>query len=105
MITVNEAAYGKTNGGNYNDAYFSYKVKEAKLEMINHEYDQKIAFVNHDRHLNGWQKSKQIQMLQNQRKNKISKVAFSMLKEINMLPAKKSVMILINGRYPFTKFF
>ena len=75
-----QGSYGKTNGVNYNDTYFSYKAKEAKLEMINHEYDRKIAFVKMDRHLNGWQKTKQIQLLQNQRKNEISKLEFQYAK-------------------------
>lgn len=74
------ATFGKTKSIAYNDAYFSYKAKEAKLASINHEYDQKIAFVKYDHHLNGWQKTKQIQLLQNQRKNEINKVEFQYAK-------------------------
>lgn len=68
--------FSKTKIVGYNDAYFSYKAKEAKLASINREYDQKIAFVKNGRHLNGWEKSKQIQLLQNQRKNELNKVEF-----------------------------
>lgn len=76
----NSAAFDKVNSVTYNDAYFSYKEKEAKLAKINREFDQKIAFVNHDRHLRGWQKTKQIQMLQAQRKSEINKVEFQYAK-------------------------
>ncbi len=70
----------KTNSINYNDAVFAYKEKQAKIEKINHEYDQKIAFVKNNRHLNRRQKAKQIQILQNQRKNEISKAEFQYAK-------------------------
>ena len=66
----------KTTNINYHDAYFLYKEKQEKIENINHEFDQKIAFVKHDRHLNKRQKERQIEVLQNQRKNEISKVEF-----------------------------
>ena len=68
------ATFGKTKSVAYNDAYFSYKAKESKLAFINHGYDQKIALVKSNRHLSGKQKAKQIQLLQNQRKNEINKV-------------------------------
>lgn len=71
-----QGGYGKTNNVNYNDAYFSYKEKEVKLARINHAFDQKIASVKSNRHLSRKQKTMQIQLLQNQRKNEISKVAF-----------------------------
>jgi len=70
------ATLGKTSSVTYNDAYFSYKEKEAKLEKINREFDQKIAFVKNSRHLRKGQKAKQIKLLQNQKKNEISKVEF-----------------------------
>ena len=84
-----QGSYGKANRVNYNDAYFSYKEKAIKLEMINHAYDQKIAFVKMERHLNGWQKTKQIQLLQNQRKNEISKVEFQYAKSNQYAISKK----------------
>lgn len=71
-----QGSYGKTKDVNYNDAYFSYKEKEAKLASINRSFDQKIASVKSNRHLSSRQKTKQIQLLQNQRKNEISKVAY-----------------------------
>ena len=69
-------SYGKTNDVNYNDAYFSYKEKRAKLANINHVFDQKIASIESNRHLSRKQKKMQIQLLQNQRKNELSKVAY-----------------------------
>ncbi len=69
-------AFGNISNVTYKDANFSYGQKEAKLEKINREFEQKIAFVKNDRHLKGWEKGKQIQLLQNQRKNEISKVEF-----------------------------
>ena len=65
---------------NYNDAYYPNKEKEARIENINREFDQKIAFVKHDRRLTKREKNRQIQMLQNQRKNEISSVEFQYAK-------------------------
>jgi hypothetical protein len=70
------ANFGNTSKVAYKDSYFSYKEKEAKLAKINHEFDQKIAFIKNDRHLKGRKKMKQIQLLQNQRKDEISRVEF-----------------------------
>lgn len=70
------AIFGNTSNVAYKDSYFSYKEKEAKLAKINYEFDQKIAFVKNDRHLRSRKKVKQIQLLQNQRKDEISKVEF-----------------------------
>ena len=70
------ATFDNSGYTSYNDAYFSYKEKEAKLEKINHEFDQKIFFVKNDRYLRSRQKAKQIKLLQNQWKNEISKVEF-----------------------------
>ena len=71
---------GKSNNVAYNDAYFSYKETEAKMEKINREFDQKIAFVKNRWHLTGREKAKQIRLLQNQRKNEISQVEFQYAK-------------------------
>ncbi len=71
---------GKTSSIAYKDAYFFNKKKDAKLEKINREFDQKIAFVKSDRYLTRREKAKQIQSLQNQRKNEISKVEFQYAK-------------------------
>ena len=84
-----QGSYGKTNSVNYNDAYFSYKEKEAKLANINRSFDQKIVFIKNDHHLNGRQKAKQIQFLQNQRKNEISKVEFQYAKGNQYSTSKK----------------
>ena len=84
------AAFGKTSSIVYKSAYFSYKEKESTLAKINRGFDQKIGFVKQDRHLNGWQKTKQIQLLQNQRKNEISKVEFQYAKSNQYAMSKTS---------------
>ena len=62
-----------TNTLKYKNENFS-KEKAAKSETFNHKNDQKIAFEKNNQHGNGRQKTKQIQMLQNQRKNEMNKV-------------------------------
>ena len=71
---------GKTASITYHDSYFFGKEKEAKLEKINREFNQKIAFVKSNRYLTRREKAKQIHSLQNQRKNEISKVEFQYAK-------------------------
>lgn len=70
----------KSNKINSIVAYHSNKVKDKRFEKINRGFDQKNAFVTHDRHLNKRGKSRQIHMLQDQRKNAISKVKFQCAK-------------------------
>ncbi|HXS54849.1 MAG TPA: hypothetical protein VN726_01925 [Hanamia sp.] len=65
-VIVQNNRFTKTNNVNYNDAKFVYQQKQEKINSINREFDQKIAFVN-NRRLNNWQKTKQIQSLENQR--------------------------------------
>ena len=89
-IYDHHTTFGKTNTIAYKDAYFSYKEKEAKLEKINREFDQKIAFVKNDRHLKSRKKAKQIQLLQNQRTNEISKVEFQYAKSNQKANSKTS---------------
>ncbi len=69
-----DASFGKTSTITFNDALFSYKAKEAKLDAIDHEYDKKIALVKSNRHLSKKQKAWEIQLLQDQKKKEISKV-------------------------------
>jgi hypothetical protein len=66
--------YNKSNTVVYNDAFFSYKAKQDKIEMIKREYDQKITLVQHNWRLSGWQKAKQIQLLQNRRERELGMV-------------------------------
>jgi len=73
-------AFDKDKKVDYHDSYFSYKEKQAKLEKINREFDQKIAFVKYNRHLSGWEKSKQIQWLQMQRQNELDKLQYDYAK-------------------------
>ncbi|HEY5392692.1 MAG TPA: hypothetical protein VIJ57_11285 [Hanamia sp.] len=68
--------YGKTNNVNYNDAKYLYQKKQAKMAAINRDYDQKIAFVKYNRRLSNREKSKQIQLIQNQRNNELKKMDF-----------------------------
>lgn len=80
----------KPNNINYNDASFYYKEKEAKMAHVNHKFDQKIVFIKNDRHLNGRQKAKQIQLLQNQRKSELSKVDWQYAKSSHTITGKTS---------------
>jgi hypothetical protein len=70
------SGYYKNNTGAHNDNYFSHKEMQARVARINREFDQKIAAVKSNRHLKGKEKARQIQWLQSQRKNEISKVKF-----------------------------
>lgn len=66
------SGYGNSS---YNDSYyFSLREKEAKLKKIDAIYDQKIAAVKYNRRLNGRQKAKQIQMLEDQKRSEIWQV-------------------------------
>jgi hypothetical protein len=75
MSNYQHAGFGKGNMVSHNDA-FLFKQKEAKIGQINREFGQKIFLIKNDRHLRSGQKVRQIRMLQNQRKNEISKIEF-----------------------------
>ena len=66
--------YDNSNAAGYLEGYNSYKGKQEQLERISREYDQKIAFVKNDHHLTWRQKEKQIDWLQDQRKNEMRQV-------------------------------
>jgi len=57
-------------------AGYSVNGKQAELQKINRAYDFKIAVVKMNRHLNAWEKSKQIRLLENKRGQEISQVQF-----------------------------
>ncbi len=78
----NDKHYGfnKGNGVAYGNSYFSQKEKQEKLQMINREFDQKIASVKYNRRLSSREKAKQIQWLQGQRKDALNKVEFQYAK-------------------------
>lgn len=63
---------GKTSG--YETYSFSMKEKDAQIQKINREYDQKIAAVKKNRGMRSQEKSEQIRMLENQRKQEIAGV-------------------------------
>jgi len=73
-------AFDKDKSAGYNDNYFSLREKQAKLERIDREYDQKIAAVRFSRRLSGREKAKQIQWLQMQKQDEIRKVEFEFAK-------------------------
>ena len=58
----------------YSKSYFSLKEKEAQIQKINREFDQKIAAVKMNRHLRNQEKTKQIKMLEHQRKTEIAQI-------------------------------
>jgi hypothetical protein len=80
MSGHHDASFGKTHTIAFNDAFFSYKAKQAKLEAIDREYDKKIALVKSNRHLTKKQKAWEIRILQDQKKKEISKVEFGFTK-------------------------
>ncbi|MEO9032572.1 MAG: hypothetical protein ABI285_04970 [Ginsengibacter sp.] len=84
------SSFEKTKGVVYNDNYFSYKEKQQKPEMINREYDQKIVSVKYNRHLSGREKSNQIQWLQMQRKNEISRLEYQFEKSNQKVKSRDS---------------
>jgi len=73
-------AFDKDKGTGYNDSYFSLREKQAKLERIDREFDQKIDAVRFDRRLSRKEKSRQIQWLQMQKQDEIRKVEFEFAK-------------------------
>ena len=68
--------FDKDKNVGYNDSYFSYKEKMAKLEKINREFDRKIADVKYNRRLSNREKTKQIQFLQMQKQKEINQVEY-----------------------------
>ena len=72
---------------NYKSENFS-KEKATKLETFNHKNDQKMASVKYNRHLSSRQKTKQIRMLQNQRKNEMNKVKIKHAKSSHQTASK-----------------
>jgi hypothetical protein len=63
---------GRTSG--YDTYSFSIREKDAQIQKINREYDQKIAAVRKNRRMRDQEKSKQIRMLEMQRKQEIAAV-------------------------------
>jgi hypothetical protein len=57
-------------------AGYSVNEKQSTMQQINREDDYKIAAVRMNRHLNAWEKSKQIRNLENQRGQEIASVQF-----------------------------
>lgn len=70
------SGFNKGNEIAYHKNYFSSREKQAKLQMINREFDHKIASVKYDRRLSGREKAREIQWLQSQRMDAIRKVQF-----------------------------
>jgi len=57
------------NGYAFNKSHFD-------LQKINREYDYKIAIVKMDRHLNRWEKAREIRFLENQRTAEIARAQY-----------------------------
>ncbi len=70
----------KSTTHSYKGPYYSQKEKGAKFGKINREFDQKMAFVKHDRRVSKRENDRQIQMLQARRQKAISKVKFQYAK-------------------------
>lgn len=70
------SGYNKSNHASYSNNYFSYKQMQEQIARINREYDERIVLVKTNRFLKNRQKNRQIEVLQSQRKNDISKLQF-----------------------------
>ena len=60
---------------------YSVNGKQSTVQQINREYDYKISAVKMNRHMNAWEKSKQIRKLENQRDAEISRARFRFEKD------------------------
>jgi hypothetical protein len=64
----------KGNTANYGFNTFNTREKDAQIQRINREFDQKIASVQRDRHMRYYEKQKQIKMLERQRDEQVREV-------------------------------
>jgi hypothetical protein len=64
----------KSNTTSYGSGFFNTKDRDAQVNRINREFDQKIASVQRDRRLRSYEKSRQIKMLEKQRDQQIREV-------------------------------
>ena len=71
---VQQPSYDKGKTTGYDQYGFSSREKDAQIQKINREYDQKIAAVKMNRRLRQQEKTKQIKMLENQRNQEIREV-------------------------------
>ncbi|MDN3657886.1 hypothetical protein QWZ08_19695 [Ferruginibacter paludis] len=71
-----QRGFDKNKSDAYNVPSFYFKEKEQQIEKINRTFDWKIDAVKMNRHLRGFEKNKQIRMLQNQRKEAIAQVQY-----------------------------
>ena len=72
--TVQAPAFGKGKTSGYETTSFSTKERDAQIQKINREYDQKIAAVKKNRHMRQQEKTKQVRSLENQRSQEIKQV-------------------------------
>jgi hypothetical protein len=71
--TASNNAY-KANTGSYGSYSFSARERDAEIQKIRRQFDQKINAITRDRHLRAAQKAKQIRMLEKQRDEQIQQV-------------------------------
>ncbi|MEO5593527.1 MAG: hypothetical protein ABIR15_17155 [Chitinophagaceae bacterium] len=76
-------ASAQSRGFDHSKEVSGYAVsgKQSALQQINREYDYKIAAVKMNRRMNGWEKSKQIRKLENQRDAEITRARFRFEKD------------------------
>ncbi len=60
--------------GSNDNFRFSYKEKEAKLKQIERAFDERIAFAKNSRFLSNREKSKEIKLLEKQKRIEMNKV-------------------------------
>jgi len=73
-------AFDNNKNVGYNDSYFSYKEKMARLEKIDREFDKKMTAVKYNRRLSSREKTKQLQLLQMQKQKEINQVEYEYAK-------------------------
>ena len=80
IVGFASAQSGRFDHGKKEESY-AFNGKQSAMQQINHEYDYKIAMVKMDRHLNGWEKSRQIRKLENQRDAELSRMQYRFEKD------------------------
>ncbi len=70
--SANDNHYNTTTA--WNAPSFLYKEREARIQAINREFDQKIMAVKMNRRMRSQEKNKQVRILESQRKAAIAQV-------------------------------
>lgn len=69
-----QPGFERPNSSSFDSYSFTLKEKQAQIQKINREFDQKINAVKKNRRLRSSEKSKQVRMLEKQRDEQIRQV-------------------------------